>query len=83
MLQVIFSRTFEKSFTKLPPRQMAKVQKVIEDFANEKVSEKMRLYELRGSLAGVWSLSVGGDLRIHFEYVGESSINLINVGTHA
>ena len=69
MIQVHFAKKFDKSFAKLGRRQAIKVMKTIDDFASGKVPKKMRFHELKGEHAGVWSLSVGGDLRVHFEYI--------------
>ena len=83
-MQVLYSRTFDKRFEKLPRKKQIHVTHAIELFLTSSTDPKLRLHELSGALQGVWSISAGGDLRIHFEYVeGGFTILFLTVGTHA
>jgi len=82
-MQFDINKKFQKSYTKLSSREQRRVDEAILLFLRNPESRKLRLHELKGELSGVWSINVGGDLRIHFEYTSENSILLINIGTHS
>jgi addiction module RelE/StbE family toxin len=81
-VRVDLNKQFSKQYAKLPDRLAKKVKRAIELFAKNPTAPKLRLHELKGKLSGVWSISAGGDLCIHFEYVDKDAILMIAVGTH-
>lgn len=83
MLEVVYAKAFDKSFLKLPAKKQQKVRATIVLFLENPRARSLRLHELEGKLAGTWSISAGGDLRIHFRYDGDTVVFFLAVGTHA
>lgn len=82
-VSVTYSKAFDKSFLKLPPKKQARVRKTIALFVEKPHTRSLRLHELEGKLSGIWSISAGGDLRLHFRYVGDTVVFFLAVGTHS
>ena len=78
-----YSKQFKKSFDKLPARKQQRVYETIKTFITAPSTRSLRLHELEGSLAGIWSISAGGDLRLHFRYEGDTVVFFLAVGTHS
>ena len=78
-----FSKQFVKQWRVLPPKKRAKVVATIELFQAKPRTRSLRLHELEGELAGIWSISAGGDLRLHFRYDGDTIVFFLAVGTHS
>jgi mRNA-degrading endonuclease YafQ of YafQ-DinJ toxin-antitoxin module len=57
---------FIKQLAKLSGKQREKVREALKEALNHPQPAKLRLHALRGEFAGQYSLSAGGDLRIHF-----------------
>lgn len=83
IVEVKYSKAFDKSFIKLPPKKQQKVRKTIITFVKDPRTRSLRFHELEGSLAGIWSISAGGDLRLHFRYEGDAVVFFLAVGTHS
>lgn len=82
-VSVSYSKSFDKSYLKLPPKKQAKVRKTIALFVKDPKTRSLRLHELEGKMTGIWSISAGGDLRLHFRYDGDTVVFFLAVGTHA
>lgn len=81
---VKYSKAFDKSFIKLPPKKRQKARAAIALFLQNPTTHSLRLHELKGELAGTWSISAGGDLRLHFRYLDDGSVVFfLAVGSHA
>ncbi len=78
-----FSKQFIKQWRALPPKKQTKVIATIELFRQNPKARSLRLHELKGEFAGTWSISAGGDLRIHFRYDCDTLVFFLAVGTHA
>lgn len=83
MINPRYSKRFRKSFDKLPLKKQQKVRKTIVLFITNPTTRSLRLHELDGDLAGTWSISAGGDLRIHFRYHDDTVVFFLTVGTHS
>ena len=83
-MRVKYSKNFRKQFSRLPPKKQIKVAETIVAFQKNPSTHSLRLHQLKGELSNIWSISAGGDLRIHFEYQDDGSvIFLLTVGTHS
>ena len=82
-MKISYAKSFTQSFLKLPEKKQIKVRNAVNLFIREPNNPKLRLHELQGPLAGVWSISAGGDLRLHFEYHGKTAVFFLTVGTHS
>ena len=80
------SRRFEKQIAKLPARKRARVREALRLAVADPDDPRLRLHELKGEFAGTYSISAGGDLRVHFRLIEEDGVSIANlhaVGTHS
>ena len=78
------TKDFRKQLHKLPPRKVQKAIRTIKEFDNNPFSPRLRLHELKGGLANLYSISAGGDLRLHFEFILVGNVaRFVAIGTHA
>ena len=85
-----FGREFKKLYGKLPPRKQAAVNEALKRALADLDDPRLRLHALKGEFVGTYSLSAGGDLRIHLRLLeemvdGETVLiaSLQAVGTHS
>jgi addiction module RelE/StbE family toxin len=83
MLALHFSSRFKRSYRKRPEWIKAKVRERLRMFAQDPTHELLRDHPLGGVFKGTRSFSLTGDLRVHYEYVSDTLVNLIDMGTHA
>jgi addiction module RelE/StbE family toxin len=82
-MQVRFSPDFDKQFAqRLTARQQIKVLDTIEVFQDEPFNKDLRNHSLKGKWFGHRSISVGGDLRLHFQVLDTTTAYFVAVGTH-
>ncbi|MDR2895346.1 MAG: hypothetical protein LBV30_01635 [Propionibacteriaceae bacterium] len=80
------TKTFEKQLGLLPDRKRSRVLEALRLLLENSNDRALRLHELKGQYEGTYSISAGGDLRIHFRLtlVGDCEVaNLQDVGTHS
>jgi len=65
-------------------RQKKQLAERLRLFAKDPFVKKLRTHPLKGNLLGIYSFSVSGDLRVHFEWRGKGrkKVLLISLGTH-
>jgi len=63
------TKGFDKLFLALPPRRQAKVKQALNRLLSDPSDPNLRLHQLKGDYAGTFSISAGGDLRVHFEII--------------
>lgn len=76
-------KQYDKSWAKLSKQQQKRALQALGLFMQSPYQPSLRLHQLKGSLYPQYSISAGGDLRIHFLKTGEDSIVLSLIGTHA
>ena len=81
-MRIEFSRNFEKEYCKLPTKKQNKVDAAIKLFLQDSTNRVLRNHALKGEWLGHFSISAGGDLRLHFKLLGDTAL-FISVGTHA
>lgn len=83
-LRVEYHRRFEKQLAKLPKKQRDKAIDAIELFLNNPAESRLRNHALVGQWKGYYSISAGGDLRIHLQLIkSENIVFFVAVGTHS
>jgi addiction module RelE/StbE family toxin len=82
-MQVRFSPNFDKQYAqRLAKRQQIQVLGIIELFQDEPFNKDLRNHSLKGKWYGHRSISVGGDLRLHFQMLDSVTAYFVAVGTH-
>jgi addiction module RelE/StbE family toxin len=84
-MQLKFDKKFVKHYNKLPVKIQGRVSDAIELFKIDPDTHSLRNHRLTGNMKKVWSISAGGDVRIHYtkHLNGEIIIFFIDVGTHS
>lgn len=82
-MQLTFAKEFEKRYKALNPKQQQRVDKALLCFVGDRATVSLRYHALKGQWLGHFSLSAGGDLRIHLKYLEEASVLVVTLGTHS
>lgn len=90
MRTLVWSASFKRAFRRVVrrrPELRARIQRTLEQLAENPFHPKLRSHKLKGELAGAWACTVDYDNRILFEFVfnpesGEEEILLLTIGTH-
>jgi addiction module RelE/StbE family toxin len=80
--KILYSRKFAKEFKKLPDEIIGIAIKKEEIFKHNPLHPSLRLHELHGKFAGVWSISLTNNYRIIFERMLNGDILFISIGKH-
>lgn len=78
-----FSKEFDRQFKKLNDKQAIMVENTLMQFLEDKGVASIRCHALKGEWKGHFSLSAGGDLRIHIKHVDKDTVLLVTIGTHS
>jgi addiction module RelE/StbE family toxin len=83
-MELIFTKSFVKSYTKLPLTAKRRTDAALALFQEDPFHRDLRNHELKGKLKGSRSISAGFDLRIIFmtDDEGHAVVTLVKVGTH-
>jgi mRNA-degrading endonuclease YafQ of YafQ-DinJ toxin-antitoxin module len=82
-MQILPHKKYDKAWKKLSAGQQQKVLAALKLFLADPDNSLLRLHQLKGEYYPQYSLSVGGDTRIHFLKIDEDTIVLMLVGTHS
>lgn len=77
-----YTSRFRRSFKKRPVQVQARIEERIRRFMADPKDQLLRDHALSGSLDGLRSFSVTGDIRVLYEMVGKD-LYLLDVGTHS
>jgi mRNA interferase YafQ len=81
---VRFSADFDRHFQdRLTNRQKIQVLDTIDLFTVEPLHKDLRNHALKGEWAGYRSISIGGDLRLHFKLTDEQTAYFVAAGSHS
>ncbi|MHB1235885.1 MAG: type II toxin-antitoxin system RelE/ParE family toxin [Microbacteriaceae bacterium] len=80
-MRIRASSRFLRRARKLREPQSTMLRAVLRRFADDPRDPLLRTLKLKGELAGYWSFSVDGDLRVGFRWDGDVAF-LINLGSH-
>jgi addiction module RelE/StbE family toxin len=80
-----YDKGFIKRFRKLEKPVQRRVRNAIDLFKIAPETASLRNHKLSGKLRGTWSISAGGDIRIHYKKYrnGDIVIIFVAVGTHS
>ena len=78
---VTASNGFLSRAKKLRDPQASMLRAALRRFAIDPLDPLLRTHKLKGELADYWALSVDGDLRVVFRWLGEEAF-LVNPGSH-
>ncbi len=84
MIDVFYTKTFLKKFSKLNPLLQEEVYEKIELFRMRENHQKLKVHKLKKPFEGKYAFSVNYKIRVIFTY-GEKDRNrvyLLTVGTH-
>lgn len=83
-MNIDFSKSFDHQFqSRLTARQRQQTLDAIELFIDEPFHKDLRDHALYGKWVGYRSISVGGDLRLHFEIISGDRVLFEAVGSHS
>ena len=90
MSTLVWSAAFVRAIKRAVRRQpelQARVERTLQQLAEDPFHPILHSHKLKGKLAGVWACTVDYDNRILFEFVqnpesGEEEILLLTMGTH-
>ncbi|HVC36754.1 MAG TPA: type II toxin-antitoxin system mRNA interferase toxin, RelE/StbE family [Candidatus Dormibacteraeota bacterium] len=80
---VRFNTDFDRQFKeRLTNRQKIQVLDSIDLFIDKPFRENFRNHALKGEWLGYRSISIGGDLRLHFKMIDDETAYFVAVGNH-
>jgi addiction module RelE/StbE family toxin len=83
MMLVRFSTDFDRQFQeRLTNRQKIQVLDTIDLFTGEPLHKDLRNHVLKGEWIGYRSISIGGDLRLHFKMIDDETAYFVAIGNH-
>ncbi len=82
-MNIDFSKSFDKQFkNRLTAQQRQQALDAIELFIDKPFHKDLRNHALYGQWKGHRSISIGGDLRLHFKEIGDDRVLFEAVGDH-
>ena len=82
-MNIDFSKTFDRQFQgRLSAKQREDVLEAIKLFIDEPFHKDLRNHALYGKWGSYRSISVGGDLRLHFKVISNGRVLFEAVGRH-
>jgi addiction module RelE/StbE family toxin len=82
-MQIETHKQYDKVWSKLNRNQQLRVLAALKLFVIDPHHSKLRLHQLKGTYYPQYSISVGGDLRVHYVQVDAKRVVLMLVGTHS
>ena len=76
-----FSEAFKKHFGAFTEKQKKQIRNKLKILTENPAHPSLRVKRIKGTTS-LWEMSVNMDIRIFFEYSGETIIILIDVGHH-
>ena len=82
-MQTETHKQYDKAWAKLNIGQQQRALAAIKLFLLDPTHPQLRLHQLKGDYYPHYSISAGGDLRIHYLQRSEDTIVLMLIGTHS
>jgi addiction module RelE/StbE family toxin len=76
-------KQYDKAWAKLNKNQQQRALAALKLFLIDPTSPSLRPHQLKGSYYPQYSISAGGDLRIHYLQLDANTIVLMLIGTHS
>ena len=81
---VRFNTDFDRQFKeRLTNRQKIQVLDAVDLFIDKPFHADFRNHALKGEWLGYRSISIGGDLRLHFKMIDDGTAYFVAVGNHS
>jgi addiction module RelE/StbE family toxin len=82
-MQIQFSSEFDRQFnTRLTGLQKIQTLEALSLFIDDAYHKDLRNHELRSEWKGYRSISIGGDLRLHFKMLNNKFAYFVALGSH-
>ena len=78
-----YHRSFQKQFNRLPQDKKQSVKQAILLFEKEPMHPQLRNHPLKGAWVGHRSISVGGNLRLHYKTISKNEVLFLAISTHS
>lgn len=78
-----FHKDFDKQLARLPKQRKDKAIETIALFLDQPMAASLRNHALTGQWSGYRSISAGGDLRLHFQFIDKDTAYFVAVGSHS
>lgn len=82
-MRVSTHKRYDKAWAKLNRQQQLRALAALKLFTTNPNHPSLRIHQLKGEYYPQYSISAGGDLRIHYSQIDPNTIILMLVGTHA
>ncbi|WP_083389713.1 type II toxin-antitoxin system mRNA interferase toxin, RelE/StbE family [Trichormus sp. NMC-1] len=85
MIEIIWDEPFLrilKKWRKKHPELVERFQQKISLFINDPFHSSLKTHSLSGNLEGYWELSITYEYRLVFQFISDSKVLLIDIGTH-
>lgn len=85
MIEIIFDEPFLrilKKWRKKHPELIDRFQQRLILFSNDPFHPSLKRHSLNGNLAGYWSISINYEQRLVFQFLSDTKVLLIDIGTH-
>ncbi len=82
-MKLDFSKEFAKRYKSLNRNQQARIDRALLQLVQDKDVASLRYHALKGEWRGHYSISAGGDLRIHLKYLAAEDVLVVTLGTHS
>ena len=83
VINLFYSSKYLKSFKKLPFATQKAAVKKLEIFQTNPYDPMLKTHKLSGERQKYWSFSVSYSIRIMFEFIGEQTVGLVDIGPHS
>ena len=84
-MRITFSPSFKKAYSKRiknNKKLVFVVTKRIEQFKTDPDCLQLHNHQLVGSMKGLFSFSVNGDMRIIYEWINKETVLFLDIGSH-
>ena len=82
-MQVDFTKEFNKQFARLSRPKQLRAKEALALYLDDPDAPALRLHRLKGEWLGYYSISAGGDLRLHFRITSADTLLFVAIGTHS
>ena len=82
-MKALFSKTFEKQYTRLPQGIQKKTKERIRLFKKNPRDPLLRIHKLKGKKKPLKSMNITGDYRALFTQEDKDTITFHEIGTHS
>jgi len=82
-MKVSFSKSFKKSYHRIPEKLRNRVDERIILFAQDPFDVSLHNHELKGKYKGYRSINITGDLRAHYYTLKMDVALFVALGTHS